>query len=536
MDSKYIKRLEKKIHKCKNIEKKQILEAYLDDIIKYDINTAKRNKSINKAKIRRKRILTGNLVKVSIAICMPIAIYGMFNSFYNLLDSIISSAISASSVTTVSALSQVKNALSAFGAGVAGGGAIIVARNFGAGKLDEAKKNCGALFSIILMVSALVICILIPLSKVIIQLAGVADASSDTILYFRLQLFELAIVAVNSMFIGLEKAKGNSKHVFFLNLIVLGVKLSLNLLFVYYFKVQSIVYIEVATIIGQLVLLVIGLKLMFSNKNILKMSVKNFTLNGKYIKPILKLSIPIFFGKFVMSLGKVVVNSLCGAFYNASTDGLIVGALAVSNNLSGLVTTPTNAFEEGESTIVSQNLGARNMKRALKAFWVNLGIICCISLTGFILVRFVFLNQLVDMFNYSGSTDGMTEAEIAIEVAKSQQLVRYIKEVFKYDCITIIVLGLNAAVLGLLYGFGQTYLSSILNFSRIGTRILTLIICYYVFEMDYTAAGISMGISNTVILTISTSFLIYFISKLKKNGYKGMKLTDPEPEFNELKI
>ncbi|UKI49009.1 MAG: hypothetical protein L6U99_09415 [Clostridium sp.] len=45
-----------------------------------------------------------------------------------------------------------------------------------------------------------------------------------------------------------------------------------------------------------------------------------------------------------MSIGKVAVNSLCGYFYNNTTDGLIVGALAVSNHLSGLVTTPTNAF------------------------------------------------------------------------------------------------------------------------------------------------------------------------------------------------
>lgn len=74
-------------------------------------------------------------------ICFPIALYGLFNSLYGLLDSIICSAISASSVTTVSALSQVKNALSAFGAGIAGGGAIIVARHYGAGRIEEAKRT-----------------------------------------------------------------------------------------------------------------------------------------------------------------------------------------------------------------------------------------------------------------------------------------------------------------------------------------------------------------------------------------------------------
>lgn len=528
---KRISKLEVKISKCKDEDKKKILQQYKDDLMTFDLKEARRRRALNNSKKKRKQILTGNLFQVGIAICLPIAIYGMFNSFYNLLDSIICSDISASSVTTVSALSQVKNALSSFGAGIAGGGAIIVARHYGSGKLADAKKNSAVLFSIILVVSGLIILGLIPLSRVIINLASVSDVSSDTILYFRLQLIELAIIAVNTMFIGLEKAKGNSKSILWLNLLVLVVKLTLTVTFVYGFKVKSIIYIELATIIGQLVLLGIGLGTMFSSRNIIRIRITDFSLRWRYVKPILFISVPIFFGKFVMSLGKVVVNSLCGSFYNETTDGLIVGALAVSNNLSGLVTTPTNAFEEGGSTIVSQNLGAKNMKRAIKAFWCNLILVLSISIVGFILVRFIFLDQLVNLFNNKGGTASTPE-----EIKKSEQLVIYIKDVFKYDCISILALGLNAAVLGLLYGFGQTYLSSILNFSRIGTRIITLLICHYGFNMDYRAAGISMGISNVVILLLSLMFLVAFLIKIKKKGFQGMRATDPEPEFSELSI
>ena len=144
--------------------------------------------------------------------------------------------------------------------------------------------------------------------------------------YFRLQLFELVFVSINSIFIGLEKAKGNSRLILFLNLLILGLKIALTALFVYVFKVEDIAYIELATIISQVLLSIIGLILIFKKSNILKVSLSDLKPKASYMKDILILSIPIFFGKFVMNIGKVSVNALCGYYYNVSTFDLIGSA------------------------------------------------------------------------------------------------------------------------------------------------------------------------------------------------------------------
>jgi Na+-driven multidrug efflux pump len=249
----------------------------------------------------------------------------------------------------------------------------------------------------------------------------------------------------------------------------------------------------------------------------------------EYVLPILKLSIPIFLGKFVMSLGKVIVNSMCGHFWNDYTSdvvigSLIVGTLGVSNNMCGLITSPTNSFEEGESTIVSQNLGNGNMKRTIKAFIVTLIYVSIVSVLGYVLMRFVFINQLIELFS-SPDKDA--------EIYKNM-----VKEIFVWDSLSIIALGITAAVLGLLYGYGQTRLSTILNLSRIGSRIIILLIFHSVApDLSPTlCAGLSMGISNTVILIISITFLVIFLLRIKKKGYMGMHLSDPEPEIAELKF
>lgn len=492
--------------------KKELLKTY-DNI---DIKESKIKRVIIKEKHKRKQILYGNITKTIIMICFPLALYAFFNSFYSLIDSLMASKIKSSSsggvnVSNVAVISQVKSMISAFGSGIAGGGAVLVARFYGAGKIDEAKKTASNMTLVSILTSLFILILLIPLASVILKIAQVPEISNQVITYFRLILIELIFVSINNIFIGLEKIKGNSKKILILNVIVLLVKLILNLIFVFIIKVDSIIYLELATIIGQLLLFLYGISIMLSKKNMLQITFKNMKPQGIYIKSILKLAIPIFLGKFVMSLGKTTVNALCGKFYSATTDGLITGALGISNNLSGLVTNTTNVFEEGESTIVSQNIGNNNINRTIKTFVRTLIIVSIISLIGFILIRFIFLDELTSLFNTSNSSDS--------------QIGNYVKEIFKYDCISILSLGLTSALLGLLYGYGKTFLSSILNFSRIGIRILSLIICHSI-GLDYTAAGISMGISNILIGLMALTFAIIFLIRLKKYGYKGMYITE----------
>ncbi len=482
------------------------------------------SKSIKQIK-RRQMILSGNLWKTIFVIIAPLALYQLFNSVYSLIDAAICAQISTDAQTNVVAINQIKSTIQSFGAGLAAGGCVLVARYYGAGEVKHARHASSNMFFMSLILSGILCLILIPLAYPLLSLCQVPGAgNSDVLMYFILQLIELVFVSLNNVFIGLEKAKGNSKIIMYLNLMVLFIKVGLTCLFVFGIggSLKNIIFVEVATIIAQGALTGIGLFILFSKNNILRLSLKMILPKKVYVVPILKLSVPIFLGKFVMSLGKVVVNAMCGYYWNVVTDGLIVGTLGVSNNMCGLITSPTNSFEEGESTIVSQNLGNGNMKRAIKAFVVTIISVTGVSLIGYILMRFVFINQFVELFTSSD--------------AKSEYYKEMVKEIFVYDSLSIIALGVTAGVLGLLYGFGQTKLSTILNLSRIGSRILFLFVVHSINpDMSPTlCAGLSMGISNTIILIVSLAFLAFFLLKVKKNGYLGMHMSDPEPEVSKL--
>lgn len=502
-----------------------ISNNYIKNLNEKPFREAKTAYSLDKSKNRRKMILTGNLISTILLICMPIFIYQFFNALYTIIDQIICAKISTDAQNAVSSISQIKNTISAFGAGLAAGGGVLVSRLYGKGNVKGARHASSNLFFMSLVMSGILMVLLIPLAVPIMKICQVAPASVKLgRVYFQLQLFELAFVSLNNVFIGLEKAKGNSKIALYLNFLVMTLKLIFTFLFVYGFKLKDIKYVEIATIIGQATLTAIGLFKLFAKSNILRLSIKMMAPIAIYVKPILVLSIPIFLGKFVMSLGKVVVNGMCGSYWNTATDGLIVGTLGVSNNMSGLITSPTNSFEEGESSIVSQNVGAGNMKRALKVFWRTLAIATIVSIAGYILMRFVLRDQIVELF---------TSADDKSETYKDM-----VRKIFVWDSLSIPSLGICAAVLGLLYGFGQTGLSTILNLSRIGSRIIILF-CLHKFWPSLSptfCAGLSMGISNIVILVLSFIFLFIFLLKVKKHGYKGLYFSDPEPEFVELDL
>ena len=472
---------------------------------------------------RRRMILKGDMLKTVLAICLPLALYQFFNSLYTLFDQVICAQISTDAQNAVSSITQIKSTISAFGGGLAAGGGVLVSRFYGGGNLKDARHASSNLLMISIIMSIILMTILIPFAQQIMEIARIAPQSiAIGVTYFRLQMVELIFVSLNSVFIGLEKAKGNSRLVLFLNLGVMAIKLGFTLLFVFGLNLKNIVFVELATIIAQFALTIVAFILMFRPQNILRLSVKMFRLRKKYVKPILFLSIPIFLGKFVMSLGKVVVNGMCGDYWNTATDGLIVGTLGVSNNMCGLITSPTNSFEEGGSSIASQNLGNKNIRRALKSFIFTLIVSTIISITGYVLLRFVFLNDIVNLF---------TSAD-----AKSEAYKQMVKEIFRFDSLSIITLGITAAVLGLLYGFGQTGLSTVLNLSRIGSRIVFLLIVHNARpDLSPTlCAGLSMGISNGIILLLAVIFLSIFLIKIKIKGYKGMHITDPEPEVSEL--
>ena len=134
---------------------------------------------------------------------------------------------------------------------------------------------------------------------------------------------------------------------------------------------------------------------------------------------------------------------------SASYGVMVVGALGISNHISGIITGLGNGFQDGEASIISQNIGNKNYERAIDGFKKTLIINITIALVGFIVMS-IFMDPIIRLFSKGD-----------IQFAKE------IKNIFKYERYAFITLAMSAAVMGLLYGLGYTRLALVINFIRL---------------------------------------------------------------------
>ena len=455
---------------------------------------------------RRERILNGNLVAAIISICAPIFLYNLFNSFYSVIDAVVVARIDPASVSAVASLSQIQHLLSSLGSGVAAGGGIIVARLFGAGDMEKARFHSNQVISLSTVVIALLLGICVPLAVPIMRFSGVPDELIKIgTSYFIIQIFTLAFVFYNSVFMAMQKAKGNTKIMFWLNILAMIIKLSLSILFIWVIGKTDIMWVAIATMIGQAAMFVVLLLMMLQKDNVFIIKLDEFKLKSSACRKIIGISLPIFIGKFVFSFGKVSINAMCKAY-----GPLVVGALGVSNNVNGLATTPINSFEEGTSTIISQNLGANNYKRALKTFRYSFLMATGLGIVGYILIRFVLQDAIIGLYDQNALAEG------------AEEFLALIKSIHRYDSLSILALAVNSAVLGVLYGFGQTKMTMVLNISRVFVFRIPILWYLQTFhkEIGAEAAGISMGISNICIAIAALVCLLIFVLNFKKKNIK----------------
>ena len=401
--------------------------------------------------------LNGPMWRVVLYVGFPLALYESLNQLFKILDTMMASHIGASAVSAVAYLSQINMMISAVGTGLAVGASIKVSQAYGAGDFMLVKKRVSTMFAMCGALGIAILLVLVPFTPEFLRLMNtpeefIADGST----YFRLELFGMIITFFNNVYIAIERARGNSKRILILNTAVIVVKLGLTAWFVYGLG-GGINMISCATIISQSFLLLAACINMNQKGNAFGFS-----------------SFPVIVERIAFAVGKVIVNSM-STVYGSWT----VGALGISNNIGGITTNPQNGFQEGGSSIISQNLGAGRPKRALLAFrWV----IYIDMLIGLVIMTasLLCLNQLAGLF----AGDNAEFAEM-------------IKQIYRFEAVGAIPLGVNAAVMALLYGFGKTRVTLVMNFCRVFLfRVPVLWALQQFTDLGNVSAGIVMAVSN----------------------------------------
>ena len=440
--------------------------------------------------------LNDNMWKVILYIGTPLAMYQMLSQIFAILDTMMAAHISKESVSAVAYLSQVNHILSAVGGGLAVGAGIKISHAFGQGDFDLVKKRVSSLYILCLSVGVLMLAGILPFTGQFLRLAGTPEGLIAVgTSYFIVQLLTMVITFLNNVYIAVERARGNAKLIFKLNLMVILTKLSLTAFFVYILN-SGLVMIAVASLISQFILLVIAVYNSLKGDSAFGFSLSSVSKERRVIGPMIQNSVPVIAEKALFAFGKTIVNAMCTLYGD-----LMVGAMGVSNNLGGFTTMPQNGYQEGCASIISQNFGARKYERVLKAFYVTMliNIFLGAVISGFEIWQMDFFASLFD----SGSLE----------------FHEMIKLVYRYEALGAVPLGINSAVMALLYGLGRTKLTLIVNIAR----VFVFRIPVFWFLQNFTSfgeasVGIVMMVSN-ISVTVMSSLVAFLVIRSYKAEY-----------------
>ena len=454
----------------------------------------------------REKSLSSNVYLLIIQVGTPLAVFALFASLFSLLDTIMASHIGTIDVSTVAYMNQLRMILNSIGTGIGTGSMILINRAYGAG--DKAKTNelTNTLVRLLLILS-LIFLLMIPFVPAILRLIKTPEEFiSEGSAYFRILITATVVNFVNLIYINVEKSRGRTGVILVANLSMMVIKLIFSALFVYILD-KGIAYIALSTLISYSACAIYALPHLFDRNSIfcIRPSLVFHTKKG-YSKSLLSLSFPVAVEDSTFSLGKVIVNSIASS-YGAE----MIGALGISNNVSGLAASFENGFSDASSSIVSQNYGAGKCRRAIKVYIANIIITFIASLFA-LGVLYAFSDKLIPIFATSrnGFNAGFMET---------------IRRIFIYDSLSCFGIAFNGAGMDFLLGLGKTKVTLVLNFLKIFVfRIPVLFILQMFISDGATALGVMMMISNCGVAIPTTLICIHVARNLIK-----------EEKLNEIK-
>ncbi|MEM5948101.1 MATE family efflux transporter [Spirochaetia bacterium 38H-sp] len=472
-----------------------------------------KNNRIDRKISNREFILNENLWKVVFYIGLPLVFYNGIKQIFNFFDILIAASMGADVVSIVSFISQIQTLLTTFSLGLGLGGGVLIARANGAGDAVKEQRLIGTVFILILLLIVIIVFLVLPFAPWVLKVFKMPDELTGLgTAIFRLELIGLIFVFINTFYFAIERARGNTKKIFYWNLLILVSRLMLSLFFI---KVLYLgpVFLSVASIIAESFVFIFAAGGFFKREggHIIR-SCRRSGILLEDVREIFIISIPIFLSKFIFHYGKVVVNSMSAAY-----GGMAIGALGVSNRIVGLATMPTIGFQEAETTIISQNLGNNNPKRAFKAFTITCTINVILGVMFFIIMS-IYKDSIIHLFSKG-------DPAFALEIAK----------VYNYERYTSLLLAVSSSVMGLLFGFGYTRVAMLLNLLRLFVfRIPPLWYMQHYTSLKTEGLGIAMLISNMMVGVSAIVAVLILIRRKNISSVDEKKIEETEVVMEEL--
>ncbi len=432
---------------------------------------------MSKAVRNTEEILSGNMVRAILTLAVPIFINNFIQTLYNLTDTYWLGKLGTNEMAAISLVSPIQSIIIQFGTGLTVAGSILIAQYVGARDGEKARSMANHIFvcSMIFALVCGVLCFLITPS-VVKWLGAEGSILTMGITYIRIVITDLPFLFMINIFSAVNQAQGDTVRPMQLNLLGIVINMVLDPLFIMGFK-WGIAGAALATMLAKVPCAFLAGISLFNQKNAIPINLRGFRFDGTLFGRIVSVGLPTALGNSTMQFGFLLMTKNVLVFGSGA-----MAAYGIGNRINGMITMPANALGDAASTIVGQNVGAKQLSRAVDSYKKSRLIAAGFLLVaGFILSRSIISTSIVSIFS--------TDAEVITMASR-------FLSIMAFWCWTN---GIYTTTKGIFNGAGNTVVTMAVEASRLWIfRFATLFIFSRFFHMAEQSVWYSVVASNGI--------------------------------------
>ncbi len=433
----------------------------------------------------------GCIWKHIVRFALPLALGYLFQQLYTTVDSIVvGNYVGKEALAAVGTTSPIINTLIGFFSGLATGGSVVIAKNYGAGNAKRVEKAVHTAITVILIFSVFATVLGVFMVPYMLNLMSTpADVYDEAEAYLQIYFAGVSSLMIYNMGSAILRAVGDSVRPLCYLICSSFVNVVFDIIFVKYMS-MGVAGAAYATILSQVISAILVLVSLTVSKGMYRLHWNRLRIEMGVLKEIIYIGMPSALQQSITAFSNVFVQSYINAFGSS-----VMAGWSSYIKIDQFVVIPANSISMSITTFVGQNLGAFKAYRASKGTKISVGIAAAAT-AAVVAVLVAFAPQAIMLFN----------RETAV-VECGTMLLRVMTPFY-------IVWSVNMILSGSLCGAGDTRMATLIKlFSFVIFRQVYLFAVSRLFPNVLFAVAIGYPIGWTLSAVLIT---VYYIRKNKE--------------------
>lgn len=440
-----------------------------------------------------KDLLTGGIFTVLCSVSLPLIVTNVIMSLYNLADGLWLAQLSMQEFTATSFVWPPHFIFVSLGMGLSVAGTAIIAQLLGQKQQERAESYATHLFLLMTVLGVVFSGVGYFLAPSIVKWMGATGAlAAKSSTYLSLILlgfvFELIFLSFNAIL----GAQGMTKTTTVINAVSSILNVILDPFFIFETEPLfglpglglGIAGAAWATIVAQMVKVVLGYRAVRTEKNQVPLRFRGVKLEGAQFFELVKTGFPTSLGQGSAAIGFTFLNTVIMAYGEAT-----MTAYSAVNRISGFLMMPAMGLGNAMTAIVGQNLGAGKKDRVKEFVRVAFITATILTVIGGI-TQWVLRYPMLSVFLTEGSDS----------VGEAAEVWRQAIEYSLYSSLITPLMGFFSLFGGIYSGAGYQNYSAYISMGRLWVIRLPMIYAFQRFtNLGSQAVWIAMLLSNLLI-------------------------------------